>query len=289
MKEIVLESHGVRCLVKASRGLVDAISGAEFTRHYIPDLKFELPTGDCDVSAVEDSNLTQKAELRFPLIRFSPGVEFRSVVSAADYLMERVRQEKFGIYCLNSATVSSGDSAVTFWGGATNLGKTSSALELMQRGFEFYSDERTLLNLRQGSVVGGSRTIAVRKAILREKTKNPSGEFCEHSCAQGDKRIALFVYPHIDHGLENPIFYQFEPKDFHWLLSREFGCNIRGAVKFMDDYTHPLPSIDTQELAEKRARETIAFTQSVPCYYFQGSLAQTSSFVGDFFKQNVAK
>jgi hypothetical protein len=50
----------------------------------------------------------------------------------------------------------------------------------MERGFDFYSDERTLLCLNKKSVVGGSRTVATRKPILKEKT----GELSEfYSCS----------------------------------------------------------------------------------------------------------
>lgn len=242
-----------------------------------------------DVEFEENSNLETKAKINFPKAEFVTGVEYRSVISTIDYLLERARQEKYGIYCLNSATASQNNSAVTFWGGATNLGKTSSMLDLvMERGFNFYSDERTLLCLNKRAVVGGSRTVATRKPILKEKT-GESKEFYNYSPVEGSKNLGLMIYPHLDHGLKNPIAYQFSPKDFYWLLLREFGANIRGAIKYIDNYSYPLPSIDTQELAEKRTIETKKFTSEVSCYYFQGSLSQISSFVEEYFDQNAKR
>lgn len=282
---IVIKSCGVNCKLSANKSLIDLILNADFTSHYIPNFKIGDESEFCDVQVFEDPFLSRKAEISFPSASFAPSVEFRSIVSLADYLMERARQEKNGVYCLNSATAAYKDSAVIFWGGATNLGKTSSMLELVEnRNFEFYSDERTLLDLRNRQIIGGSRTISTRKQFLKEKVGEPT-EFHKHPVSEGVKNSKLFIYPHIDHGLEKPIVYQFAPKDFNWLLSREFGCNIRGAIKYMDDYTYPLPSIDTQELAERRISETIDFTKEVPCFYFQGSLTQIASFVEDYFKQ----
>jgi hypothetical protein len=287
MEKLLIRSHGSKCLLIANEELVNQIRSEEFLYHYIPDVEIGSSDEEPDVEFEERPGLVQKAVIEFPRASFVPGVEYRGVISAMDYLLERVRQERYGIYCLNSATASRGKSAVTFWGGATNLGKTSSMLELvMERGFEFYADERTLLDLNNRVVVGGSRTIANRKQVLKERT-GESGEF--HNCAptEGSRRLDLMIYPHIDHGLARPIVYQFSPKDFRWLLLREFGVNIRGAIKYLDDYTYPLPSIDTQSLAEKRTSETRRFTERVPCYYFQGSLSQVASFVEENFKKNA--
>lgn len=286
MEELIIKSHGAKCNLKASKDLIDKILSEGFLYHYIPDVEVGTSNEDVDVEFEENPNLERKAKINFPKAEFTSGIEYRSIISTVDYLLERVRQEKEGIYCLNSATASQNSSAVTFWGGATNLGKTSSMLKLiMERGFDFYSDERTLLCLNKKSVVGGSRTVATRKPVLKDRT-GEQGEFCIFSPAKGPKNIDLMIYPHLDHGLKKPIVYQFSPKDFYWLLLREFGVNIKGAIKYIDDYSYPLPSIDTQELAEKRTLETKKFTAEVPCYYFQGSLSQVSSFVEEYFDEN---
>lgn len=287
MQILLVKSHGSTCSLNANKRLVHKILEEDFIYHYIPDVEIESQEEDSDVELLENSNLTTKARIHFPKAEFLSGIEYRSVISTMDYLLERVRQEKYGIYCLNSTTASTNNSAVTFWGGATNLGKTSSMLELvMERGFDFYSDERTLLCLNDRSVVGGSRTIATRKLPLKEKTGELK-EFHDHIPAKGSKKLELMIYPHLDHGLKKPIVYQFSPKDFYWLLLREFGVNIRGAIKYMDDYSYPLPSIDTQSLSERRTLETKKFSQEIPCYYFQGSLSQIASFVEAHFTKNV--
>jgi len=151
-------------------------------------------------------------------------------------------------------------------------------------GFDFYCDEHSLINLSNKKIVGGSRSIATRKKILKDELSNGS-EFYLKDFDRASKNAFLFIYPHLDHGLKNPIHNQFSSLDFHWLLSKEFGGVIRGIVKFTDNFKYPLPSLDTQELSEKRVKRTIKFTQDVPCYYFQGSLKQLAEFVKNKFDE----
>ena len=151
--------------------------------------------------------------------------------------------------------------------------------------FNFYCDEHTLIDLENRKVVGGSRSIATRKNILKKRLSN-GGEFQLRDSEEDEKNARLFIYPHLDHGLDEPIQYQFSPLDFHWLLSRELGGVIRGVVKFTDNFKYPLPSLDTQQLSETRAEKTRQFAEVVPCYYFQGSLNQMSNFVKEKLKEN---
>jgi hypothetical protein len=289
MDELLIESHGAKCKLIANEHLIRKILYEDFLYHYIPDIQFSKSNKNVDVIIQESSRLNNKAKINFPKAFFRPEVEYRSVISTVDYLLERVRQERYSIYCLNSSTASLDNQAVTFWGGATNLGKTSSMLELiLKNNFDFYSDERTLLSLNNKSVIGGSRSIATRKKILKEKT-NEKNEFYNYNSAKDQKKLKLMIYPHLDHGLSEPIVYRFESNDFNWLLLREFGVNIRGAIKYIDNYSYSLPSLDTQKLANKRTLETKEFTLNVPCYYFQGSLSQITSFINNYFKEHDTK
>lgn len=286
MKDLGIESYGIKCKLTAEDGLIKKILEDDFFYHYIPNSKI-VKDSNYFLEIIENPELKNaKAIIDYPKASFASGLEHRGIIGMIDYLFERGRQEKHGIYCLNSATASLDNDSVIFWGGATNLGKTSSMLELVKNeGFNFYADERTLLSLTNSSVVGGSRKIATRKDILKEKTGEKK-EFLDYPRAEGEKKIKLMIYPHLDHGLKEPICYRFPNSDFNWLLLREFGTNIRGAIKYVDNYSYPLPSIDTIELAEKRTNEAREFTSNVPCYYFQGSLEQISAFVKGIFKND---
>jgi hypothetical protein len=269
-KTIYLDSKGSVCkLVGTSRG-IEKILEDDFTKHFIPDLKIHQGYKNPDVEIVANE-IEVPTKISYPYATYQPNLPQRDVVSLCEYLLERNRQEKSGYYSLNSATASKKEDSVTFFAGATNSGKTSGMLDLIQNhGFNFYCDEHTLIDLGNRKIVGGSRSIATRKKILKKKLFN-EGEFQLRDSEEDDKNARLFIYPHLDHGLDNPIHYKFSPLDFHWLLSREFGGVIRGVVKFTDNFKYPLPSLDTQQLSETRTEKTQQFAESVPCYYFQGS------------------
>ncbi|OGJ19947.1 hypothetical protein A3K73_03230 [Candidatus Pacearchaeota archaeon RBG_13_36_9] len=282
-KSIYLESKGSVCKLNDDEKTIKKLLEDGFTRHFIPDLRIleRLEQHDTEVTADE---LKVPAILNYPAAQYRHGLPSRDIISLCEYLLERSRQEKSGFYSLNSATASKNSDAVTFFAGATNSGKTTSMLELVENcGFNFYSDEHSLLDLSRKKIVGGSRSIATRKKILNDRLSN-GNEFYLKEFDKGEKDAALFIYPHLDNGLASPLYYQFSSLDFHWLLSRELGGIIRGVVKLTDNFRYPLPSLDTPELSERRVQRTIEFTKKVPCYYFQGSLRQMSDFVRSRFE-----
>ena len=284
-KFIYLESKGSVCKLNDDEKTIERILEDDFTRHFIPDLRIMERLEQYDIE-VTGNDLEVPVTINYPTAQYKLGLPSRDIISLCEYLLERNRQEKSGFYSLNSATASKNGDAITFFAGATNSGKTTSMLELIEHGgFDFYSDEHSLLDLSHEKIVGGSRSIATRKKILNDRLSN-GNEFYLKEFDRSEKNAALFIYPHLDHGLTNPIYYQFGPLDFHWLLSREFGGVIRGVVKLTDNFRYPLPSLDTQELSEKRVNRTIEFSKKVPCYYFQGSLRQMSDFVRSKFEEN---
>ena len=278
VKTLYFKSKGSVCKLHGDDKGIEDILKDEFTQHFIPDLRISIHRMDYDVK-VDGKNINVPTCINYPEASYQVGLPGRDIVSLCEYLLERSRQEKSGIYSLNSSTASKNGCAIIFFAGATNSGKTSSMLELVKNhGFNFYCDEHSLIDLSNKKIVGGSRSIATRKGILKDELSNDS-EFYLKDFDYASKNTSLFIYPHLDHGLKKSIHNQFSPLDFHWLLSKEFGGVIRGIVKFTDNFKYPLPSLDTQELSEERVKRTIKFTQDVPCYYFQGSLKQLAEFV----------
>jgi hypothetical protein len=205
---VYLESKGSVCELRGSGECLGKILADDFTRHFIPDLRVHSSLRKKDVEVVE-TELEIPTRICYPDAYFRENLPSRDIVSLCEYLLERSRQEKRGYYSLNSATSSLGDRAVIFFAGATNSGKTSGMLDLIQNhGFDFYCDEHTLLDLENRKVVGGSRSIAIRKKVLKDKLSN-GNEFYPEKSDEAEKNASLFVYPHVDHGLDEPISYQF--------------------------------------------------------------------------------
>ncbi|MBU2638966.1 MAG: hypothetical protein KJ955_08390 [Nanoarchaeota archaeon] len=287
---LVLESKGILCGIYADKRIIDAIRRDKFTYHCIPDAAI-ADGGEPDITVSQKKGLDGLVDINYPACEFSGELSSRDVVTIGEYLLERRRQEVNGQYGLSSATACYDGRAVTFFGGATNLGKTSSMLELVKtRGYSFVSDEKTLVDLERRVIAGGSRTVPARKNVIKDKVGVKSnGDFASLKTERAEQEAALFMYPHIDHGLQKPIVYQFRPLDFYWLLVRELSSEIRGSVRLVNNFSCQLPSIDTDLLSQLRLQRTRMFTDEVPCFYFQGSVEQIAGFSDGIVRGKYAK
>lgn len=284
MEQINIESAGVLGQICGSQETIRKILEDDFTYHYLPEAKIDYSKRKPDIF-VEETEDDDSLKMDYPRIIIPCTKDHRGLVSACDYLLERARQEKSKVYSLNSSSVQEDGNSIIFYGGATNLGKTSSALELAVNGFELFSDEKTLLDLGNQTLYGGSRSIALRKEILQERVdsskefKEFSGTSCNHP------NISMLILPHLDHGLENPITYQLDSMDAFWHLNKEIARRIRGDTKFYGDYKYALQSLDNEDLSNQRIKLVKSLTETVPTHYFQGNLKQLTDFVKERFNK----
>lgn len=289
MPEITFESYGSYCKIEAPASVLEAIKKDKFTHHYMIGAR-EVKGVRPNVTLIQDDS-ANPVRIDYPVARFNSRLSTRDIVVVGEYLLERARQENSGLYTVSSACAAKEGLAVTFYGGATNLGKTSSMMTLVERcGFHFISDEKTLLNLQNGKVAGGSFSVPTRKKRIRQlffkgKVVNEYEEFVQVAHPQ---KAALMVYPHLDHGLKKPIFYKWKPLDFFWLLTRDLSHEIRGGIRLVDNFNFLLPSIDTEELTSLRTARTKEFCNAVSCFYFQGSLDQVAEYIPRFLEEENA-
>jgi len=281
MPKINLEAVHVTGEIRASPSKIEEILSDNFTFHYLPDCRITEKTAD--VFVVEDPNFDKMCKIEYPFAKLNSKADGRSFVVLTEYLMERKRQESFGICSISSSSVYKNNKAIIFIGGETNLGKTSCALELVRNGFRLYSDEKTLIDLEKATLSGGSRDVVWRKEILRKRFLE-NGEFSKLFYeGRTSPNIKAIILPHTDNGLKEPVIQQFDPLDLFWILTKEFCRRIRGNTKFINYYEYLLPSIDTEELAQKRIKLTREFAKKVPGYYFQGNFNQLNNFINRIY------
>ena len=279
MPRLNIESFGVVCGIEADEPLLQQILEDRFTKHYIPGANYV----DLEPSIkLIQTNMIKPVALDYPVALFREGLGSRDVVTIAEYLLERARQTK-GLYSLSSSSASKNDQSVIFWGGATNLGKTSSMIKLVKDyDLRFVSDEKTILCLLDYSVMGGSESIPIRKEIIGELVDCKLGQFYEPNKIMRSKSLStLMIQPHLDEGREKPIISILSPHDFYWLFVRELSQAIRGTTRLVDNFRYQLPPLDTEDLSQKRLAEARKFSDKVPCFYFQGSLDQIGEFVNN--------
>src|SRR3989344_3115272 len=133
MMETFFDALGFCCRIHGEEHLLRTLLDDPFTYHYmIGAQKTSLRSREVDVEVIQDDSLPPKdpVDIHYPTARFNGVLSSRDIVVVAEYLLERARQEKRGWYNISSACASKDGKAVTFYGGATNLGKTSSMLTL---------------------------------------------------------------------------------------------------------------------------------------------------------------
>lgn len=281
MCEIRLKSVGVVGEICTSEKNIEKILRDPFTQHYLPEL--EITTELSDVRVIEDKNLEKKANVIFPVISLNPNVEHRSYVVSVEYLLERARQEMFDIYTINSSSAELDCRGILFYGTASNLGKSTFTLALSENGFNHFSDEKTLINLVSQEMVSGSRSIPLRKEILKKKLGGGDYKKINYRSSENPK-LSLIISPHYDHGLKTPIINELEPLDLFWGINGDFSRRIRGGTKFIDNFSYQLPSIDSEDLTERRLYLTKKLANSVRGFYFQGDSNQLVKFVRENLK-----
>jgi hypothetical protein len=281
MASIYLESLGVIGKIESTDEEINQISKDNFTFHYIPNVQI-INCLKSNITVLKDPSLNIP-KIKFPYARIPQNYSLRETVSVAEYLMEGYRQRFLGDYSISSSSVYKNGKGVLFFGGATNLGKSTFALDLTKSGFNLFSDEKTVIHLEEAIMRGGSKSVSVRKKILKEKLK------CEDEFKNFEYNKEIYpsldkiILPHIDHGLDVPIIYEFDKIDLFWHLTNEFSRRIRGNTRLVNNFSFLLPSIETDSMAEERLILTKKLVNKVKGYYFQGDSSQIVEFLNKRF------
>ncbi len=272
---LAFTTAGIIGHIRAKEKVLDQILNDGFTEHYLPDFRIISPSSEPDVLVIENAPLKKKAILDFPIAYLDPSVDSRSFVITAEYLAERARQEKLNVYSLNSASAEREGKGILFYGNASNLGKTTFASSLLKLGFRQFSDEKTLLDLENLTLFSGSRSIPLRKEVLIKRFGDVR-DFKKLDLIDLERPPALdlLISPHYDHGTVGPIVNILKPLDILWNISGAISRRIRGVTRFIDNFTYQLPSLDTEELTDRRLKLITKLSERVRAIYFQGDSDQ---------------
>lgn len=182
------------------------------------------------------------------------GIDFKGtdIIVLAEYLLERLRQED-GFSVLHSSAVCKGGEGVLLFGNLTGIGKTSLAIHLSQNHkFDIYSDEKTILDLTKYKLAGQTK-----KIILEAKTKNNFAKIINEEIKieeQSNKNISMFIIPLLSLDMNKCKIIKYSKPQFKWMLYEEISKDIRSINGLIFNYTYPLISLDTPQLAKRRER-----------------------------------
>ncbi|MEK9175637.1 MAG: hypothetical protein AAB795_03560 [Patescibacteria group bacterium] len=267
---IIKSSDAVIRIQSIRQSDIDRIKCSKFLRRYIP--QFEILNSkhkfNCNLKIAHSNNKT--IFLKYPTAKyFAQLYNDKDLISFAEFLLERARQE-LGIYCIHSSAVVINGKGIIFWGGASGMGKTRLALKISTlKNCSFYSDEKTLLDLQGNVMCGGIYTAYLSKPHFQKNHGEKS--FLEYKRASESVPIKLFIYPYVEEESKKLIIERWSSEKFNWHLYEELSRKIRGTSRRMFANTIPLSSLDTQKLSEERSRSIKKYTKKIPCYFLKGS------------------
>jgi len=283
MGKVELGSTGQACIIhskdaRITEGLLSEVS-QEFVARTVPSGSM-IPSSRTLGTSIEIRGASGRGiREQFPNFTVYGEVNSKDAIALGDYLLERRRQEA-GIYNLHASAVARGETCTVIHG-ASKSGKTVIPLELMRRGgVRYLVNERTLIDLEDAALVGGCERVALsgyHKEMfpgLIEADAISLGDFTRPRYA-----INKVIYPNIDSGQKSIIVEEWGSEKAEWLLYPELSSKIRGTNKRMFDFTRPLDSIDTRELAERRIGALKIFLDKTPFYFVKGTLEGICDFI----------
>ncbi len=192
----------------------------------------------------------------------------RDVVSVVEYLLEYLRNS-IGLYCLHASGVVLKSKGIIFWGGASGMGKTRTALALHKNyGARLYSDEKIILDLSKKTMVGGIPYAYLSKPSL--KKTHDSSDFLAFDQIHGHVPIGLLVHVYVEDSAQGFHVEKWAEEKFNWHLYEELSRKARGTSRRLFGNSVPILSIDRATTAQKRCDDVNQFTKESICYYIRG-------------------
>ena len=267
-KEVYLQSASAIVKIVAEEDILDRTIADDFFSSYIPSV--EIVDGDnCDATIIVEQGDTSHIDIEYPIVKMTvASFHPKDLVSLAEYVLERARQEK-GIICVHGASAIVNGKAVISWGTATGMGKTTLAIELADSGNEFYSDEKVLVDLINKKVVGRIANQYISNDYWRKKYGNEKFRMVANLSSDITYDIGLFVHAIICNQPETMVD-SWTAEKFFWHLYEESCRKIRGTSRMFFGFTTPIESLDTLKLATTRLNLVKEFTKVVPSMYFKG-------------------
>jgi hypothetical protein len=182
-------------------------------------------------------------------------------IKFAAHILERERQRQ-GVFMIHGNVISLGERAVACIGGISGIGKTSLSVAAQERGWEWTSDEKFLMNSR-GQYIQGLAT-----TLDDDKTRKVVGQAVPRSPKE-PRDIAAFVLP-ISADQDGLVSHLYDEPKAVYHLYEEMGRNITASRGIMQGYDTPLPSVDAPEIAARRYACATELGRQVPMYFMLG-------------------
>ncbi|MFH8120247.1 MAG: hypothetical protein QXS37_05595, partial [Candidatus Aenigmatarchaeota archaeon] len=272
MKRIIISSVGEKILFSTNINSVYDLMTSIYPARIIPDYEvLEFCKDDTsEVNGYIEYLYGEPKELvKFPKIRtYVKDYSLAETSFLTLQLLERLWEEK-NLYCVEASAVSKNNKGILIIG-RERSGKTRLALELYKEGFDFISNENTVISPLNNTILGGSKVINIKpfyfdeigeefkKLAIEQKTNDRNYrtyliDLRKRERTKTTSKISLiiepFIYPYkVSSGLVSEI-QEFYVKNN--LINLPIFL-MRGAYICLNKFNYFGKSIDTEKLARKR-------------------------------------
>jgi hypothetical protein len=204
-------------------------------------------------------------------------------------ILERV-WENNNKYCTESSSVGKDKEAILFVG-SSGSGKTLLALEMNKRGYEFLSNENTVID--SNYIYGGTTTVNLKEFVadlfpeVISKAKevyavsNVKRYLVEFPQPNYPRKIAYIFLIRASPYTEKYEEREVSPEELGFVLYEFPTKLIRGVLSPLGRYRNLGKSLDTLELSEKRLK--MFFNLNIPSYYLFGNYKRISDKISKLF------
>lgn len=279
-RELFIHSLGesIRlCLPTKYEGLLE---NSIFWKALIPDVsikKSQQGEKPFTVSLFEDSVFSFALKKKSCVIRhdFSPS-HIKDIVVVIGYLLEREHQ-KNSFYTIHGSVVSYREKAVALIGGLSGMGKTSLGLYLVSKKWRFNSDEKFILDPAHLSIVGCTSKLLINKKLKMATKKYNLSRI--HPEGIQKNRLEAIIFPILVRFKKEYESFQYNNEKAFWHLYEEATRDIRLLNGLIHNFSFPLPSLDTHDIAVLRARNVRKVISMVPVFFVKGTKQQIYNFL----------
>lgn len=282
-KLLEINSSGTSIIISGGSNLLGRLHKDEFLYEYIPNVAAKIKK-----SGTADIILDEKNEFSLFKLPTDNGstigcrdLSTRDIISLVELLLERRRQEN-AIDCLHSSCAVYRGQAVVFFGGSSGMGKTRLMMELGQKPNACrYSDEKTLLDLRHGNIVGGNGIAQITKSPMREilgvARVNLNSDRIIYP-------LGLLVHAYVED--RSGLDFEFWGKEkAEWHLYEELTRKIRANSRRVKSGEWPVDGSDSLELATDRISRIKGWVDSNSVLYIRGGVGDIINKITELIDQ----
>lgn len=252
--------------------VIEALVDAPYWRTLIPDV---VATRTSTIPESPDIFLigTPESFFQYEPSRQQITTDLDHIVSAIatiSYIFEHARQAQ-ECFTLHGNLVSDGNQkTIALIGGISGIGKSTLSAYIQQRGWQWLSDDKFVVN-------AAARCIGVMSQPLGDaKTTNAIGTQ-NMDTFHGDVLLSYLVIPLVTDE-ENLTVHYYDREKALWHIYEELSRDIRISNGLLDNFG-PLPSFDTPKAAANRLNTARSYSENIPMIYLRGSCEKIFSFL----------